>query len=380
MPQLAYFQSELRQFPWGRLERDGTFSKQFLQARFGVLDSDYRNAGFWAMPERLNPHDPSDDPLYSANSSAMGRRDTRNIKGYRHGAIMLAMEEWPTGMDVEGWKLRDETLIPVKDWKSWYEWRGLSLESPAAVLMDRVLTTYYLLTETLQVVNLRRTGRQEVDVHYLGAETELNYLPLFSELALLLPNTHINLTIFSPATEALLTGAKQHHPRSIAARDGPVWEYTAPQSTGGGSIAISLYHAPPIPPAARHMQLRPFTGAWQRTVMMLSPKDPDAIVALNAGILSYSTWYEVVSCATMANFPFACTDYAQQSQQLTVEQIPKWLTEAARAFPPGHDFHQELMRPRTRPVTVNPFHRPGQRPISQVRSPNLDNGFICRIV
>jgi hypothetical protein len=33
--------------------------------------------------------------------------------------------------------------------------------------------------------------------------------------------------------------------------------------------------------------------------MMLAPKDPDALVALNAGILSYSTWYEAVSCATM---------------------------------------------------------------------------------
>jgi hypothetical protein len=38
---------------------------------------------------------------------------------------------------------------------------------------------------------------------------------------------------------------------------------------------------------------------WERSVIMLAPKDPDALVALNAGILSYSTWREVVSCATM---------------------------------------------------------------------------------
>lgn len=123
--------------------------------------------------------------------------------------------------------------------------------------------------------------------------------PRFSELALLLPNTHINLTVFSPATHALLGHAHQRYPRSIAAREGPVWEYTAPQRTGGGSIAISLYHAPPLPSAARELNLRPFTGVWQRSVMMLAPKDPDALVALNAGILSYSTWHEVVCCATM---------------------------------------------------------------------------------
>ncbi|KAJ6565279.1 hypothetical protein DFH09DRAFT_1315065 [Mycena vulgaris] len=95
----------------------------------------------------------------------------------------------------------------------------MSLESPAAVLMDYVLTTYYLLTETLKVVDLEPLEeKQVVDVHYLGAETELNYLPLyeFSELALLLPNTHINLTIFSPAMHDLLRDAKQRYPRSIA--------------------------------------------------------------------------------------------------------------------------------------------------------------------
>ncbi|KAJ7653579.1 hypothetical protein DFH06DRAFT_1203937 [Mycena polygramma] len=395
MPMLPHFQAQLTQFPWGRIERDGTFSDKFLRARFGVLDSDYRKVGFWAIPERLNPHDITDDPLSVAGSPSMQPKDNKNLKGYTHGQMMLA-EEWPS--DVEGWKLGDEPLIPhifftgefspparprpgqVVDWKSWHEWRGLSLESPAAMLMNHVLTVYYLLTETLKVVNPHRSSgeKQVVDVHYLGAETELNYLPLFSELALLLPNTHINLTVFSPATHDLLGRAKRQYPRSIAAREGPVWEYTSPRHTGCGSIAISLYHPPPRPPMAR--QLRPFKGVWERSVMMLAPKDPDAIVAPNAGILSYSTWYEVVSCATMANIPFACTDYAQQSAQMYADHIPQWLNEAARSFSPGESLYHELLRERTRPVTVNPFHRPGQRPISQVRSPNLGNGFICQIV
>ncbi|KAJ7036262.1 hypothetical protein C8F04DRAFT_954028 [Mycena alexandri] len=395
MPQLPYFQAQLTQFPWGRLERDGTFSRKFLQARFDVLDADYRKAGFWAVPERATPHDKNNDPLYSGAAQPFTQSiDDPNLRGYTHGAMMLA-EEWPS--DVEGWKLQDEALVPhifftaqfpppprprpgqVRDWKSWYEWRGLSLESPAAVLMDHVLTTYYLLTETLKVVDLQHSSneRQVVDVHYLGMETELNYLPLFSELALLLPNTHLNLTVFSPATHSLLAYAEQRYPRPIAAREGPVWEYTAPRATGGGSIAISLYHAPPLPPIP---QLRPFTGVWQRSVVMLAPKDPDALVALNAGILSYSTWHEVVLCATMANIPFACTDYAQQTTQLCADHIPKWLTDTARGLSPDEPLRQELVMQRTHPVTVNPFHRPGQRPISQVRSPNLGNGFICRIV
>ncbi|KAJ7676429.1 hypothetical protein B0H17DRAFT_1080023 [Mycena rosella] len=398
MPQLTWFQDQLTQFPWGRLERDGTFSREFLQARFDVLDSDYRNVGFWAAPERVNPHDTTDDPVYNAGIQRFSRRNADvNLGGFAHGQMMLA-GEWPSDVDQDGWKLKNEALIPhlfftgefppparprpgqVKDWKSWYEWRALPLESPAAVLMDHVLTTYYLLTETLKVVDLHRpSGEQQVvDVHYLGAELELNFLPLFSELALLLPNTRVNLTIFSPATHALSGEAKQRYPLSIAAREGPVWEYTAPRSTGGGSIALSLYHPPPRPSMPR--TLRPFTGVWDRSVMMLSRTDPDAIVALNARILSYSTWHEVVTCCAIGNFPFACTDYAQQTVQMTADCIPEWTKDAAQNFSREENAYHELVRERTRPITVNPFHRPGQRPIPMVRSPNLGNGFICKIV
>ncbi|KAF7373122.1 hypothetical protein MSAN_00520000 [Mycena sanguinolenta] len=383
MPQLPYYQAQVSQFPWGRIERDGTFSHKFLQARFGVLDSDYRKAGFWAIPERINPHDNSDDPVFSRSAQPFRHSNKTNLKGYAHGAMMLALEEWPS--DVEWWKLQDEVLIPhyfftdqfpppvrprpgqVKDWKSWYDWRGLSFESPATVLMDHILTTYYLLTETLKVVDLQRGSkeRQVVDIHYLGAETELNYLPLFSELALLLPNTHINLTIFSPATHSLLEHAKQRYPRSIAAREGAIWGVHRPATHRRRlhrNIALS----------------RPPNTAGCPSVAAATVQG--SLVALNAGILSYSTWYEVVSCATMGNIPFACTDYAQQSVQMIADHIPEWLNEASRSFSPGEAMHQELVRQRTRPVTVNPFHRPGQRPISQVRSPNLGNGFICRLV
>ncbi|KAJ7743693.1 hypothetical protein DFH07DRAFT_777308 [Mycena maculata] len=166
---------------------------------------------------------------------------------------------------------------------------------PQSDVMDEILT-----------VGMFAPERQVVDVHYLGVETELNYLPLFSELALLLPNTHINLTIFSPATHALPGTATRQYPRSIAVRAGPVWEYTAPRSTGGSSIAISLYREKPRPPILRELKVRPFTGAWDRSVYMLVPVVPAAVVAPNAGILGH--W----RTARGHNIPFACTDYAQQ--------------------------------------------------------------------
>ncbi|KAJ7232910.1 hypothetical protein C8J57DRAFT_1250263 [Mycena rebaudengoi] len=92
MPQLPDFQAQLNQFPWGRLERDGTFSNKFLQARFDVLDYDYR---------KINLHDISDDPLFGASVQPfMQPKDNTNLTGYAHGAMMLALEEWPSDVEV----------------------------------------------------------------------------------------------------------------------------------------------------------------------------------------------------------------------------------------------------------------------------------------
>jgi len=68
----------------------------------------------------------------------------------------------------------------VKDLKSWYQWRGLSLDSPAALLMDGSLSIYHLLVDTLHVIDPNSTPekRQRLIVHFVGAEVELNFLPL----------------------------------------------------------------------------------------------------------------------------------------------------------------------------------------------------------
>lgn len=116
-------------------------------------------------------------------------------ENYMHGEVMLG-REWPT--DVDAWKLKDPKLIPrlffddefpppqkpvpgqVRDWKSWYEWRGLSMESPVALMMDFPLSVYYLILDVLKVVRVEPSSdkQQKLDLQYLGAEVELNYLPL----------------------------------------------------------------------------------------------------------------------------------------------------------------------------------------------------------
>jgi len=188
MKRLPYFTSQLKQFPWARIESDGTFSHRIFAARLGVYGPGIQ-FGFWSVPIAPEMHD--DD------------EELPHPKGYIHGEMML-QKEWPT--DIDAWKLGHKNakgdIIPrlsfttefpppprvepgqIKDWQSWYTWRGLSMASPAALLMHYHLTVYHILVDILQVAKYRdvSTERRALQIHYIGAEKELNHLPLYDLL------------------------------------------------------------------------------------------------------------------------------------------------------------------------------------------------------
>lgn len=209
MGRVPQFQRVDSQFPWLRSESDGVFLADLFKARLSLLGSG-PSYGWWSVRYEEQPHDHGEAELHKLRTSpglaaALFEPSTRTrpattikrpVPGvYMHGEIMLG-ESWPT--DVEGWKIKEEWVpklffdekapppkapLPgqVKDWESWYEWRGLSMESPAALLMDYPLSVYHLLVNVLKVVEPARLNerRSELVVHYLGAEIELNFLPLY---------------------------------------------------------------------------------------------------------------------------------------------------------------------------------------------------------
>lgn len=104
--------------------------------------------------------------------------------------------------DEEGWKLKPE-LIPYRDmanipeerrpilitdfeggvfdWDSWYKWRKLPKESPAALLMSFPMSLYQLVTHTLKLTSpdaASPSHRKSLNICLLGAEIELNFVPL----------------------------------------------------------------------------------------------------------------------------------------------------------------------------------------------------------
>ena len=183
MKRHPYFLAQLKQFPWARIEMDGTFSHRIFVARLGVYGPGI-DAGFWSVPFSPEGHDDKDLP---------------HPKGYIHGKMMLNTE-WPA--DIDAWKLghlnAKGDIIPrlsfttefppppmvepgqIKDWQSWYTWRGLSMASPAALLMHYPLSVYHILMDVLHFAKPRSISgeRQALQIHYIGAEKELNFLPL----------------------------------------------------------------------------------------------------------------------------------------------------------------------------------------------------------
>jgi hypothetical protein len=70
----------------------------------------------------------------------------------------------------------------VKDWATYYTWRKLDYESPVALRMDIVLTVYHLLTKVLGIVDTSKRAtesRRKLNIHFVGAEKELNIVPLY---------------------------------------------------------------------------------------------------------------------------------------------------------------------------------------------------------
>lgn len=120
-------------------------------------------------------------------------------------------------------------------------------------------------------------------VSFIEGATLSNYgLLRFSELALLLPNTDIEMVLFGEPARKLVLQAKKQYPGSVATNEF-VWKYTAPSKCGGGSIAIKIYTE---------------NGDWTRSVA-INGDSPDAMVGMNAGILAYQNWGDPVIFTAM---------------------------------------------------------------------------------
>jgi hypothetical protein len=104
----------------------------------------------------------------------------------------------------------------------------------------------------------------------------------FGELALLLPNTDIDILMFGKCPYDIACQAKPH---SLAAQK-YAYEYRAPDQCGSGSIRIQLYKTSPI---------------WDPMDILPQQMIPDVMIGLNAGHVNVPR--DMGPCL----FSFSCT-------------------------------------------------------------------------
>ncbi|KAJ7666809.1 hypothetical protein DFH06DRAFT_1085985 [Mycena polygramma] len=332
------------QFPWARRQQDGTFSFTTLRASRNLYGAG-AEFGWWTEDQPCCPP----KAQYLPGASLLGRQHLTERPGWK-----LTDKEIPwLNFSLGGKPLKPASYL--QDWASYYEWRGLPIESPAALLLHWPLTVYRLLTISGVIPRPPSETRRQLTVHMLGIEKEVDFLPIFGELALLLPNTDLSLVLFGPGVANLLKKVPQN-PLCLAAQP-TVFQYTAPKISGGGSISISLWRRGDF---------------WDYDQV----RRPDAMVACNAGLSSYpQTWMPVVLAARAFAIPFAVTDYNEISLKndvsLLIHRLPELLSPRLTA--------EEQRRVTASPsypyeVRLNPFMMLGPKH-SPMGGINAVNGF-----
>lgn len=178
--------------------------------------------------------------------------------------------------------------------------------------------------------------------------------------------------MYGPAVRDIVEHAKKTAPGSLAAKSSPsspVFSYTAPKESGSGSINIYL--------EGRHAD-------WPVGLPDMADFGgmPHALVAPNAGLLSYPAWGRVIVYCIMMDLPFAVTEYAEQSAETQRSAIPIMLKNTIDQIGSSLgplEMANAMRTDREHPIELNPFARPGQSAISCSRLPSLVNGFTMKV-
>ncbi|KAJ7624505.1 hypothetical protein FB45DRAFT_1060792 [Roridomyces roridus] len=350
------FKAILEQFPW---TSRGAFISCIL-VQFGLLGVDRIQVGYWAYNVKdgtiwadFNNHLAPWEPLILSEQRGW-RLPEAQIPSLENLHLANAMcPRFPPAFE--------------ESWRSYYEWRGLPITSPAALLLHWPLAVYACL-KALGIAPVHNCGfRRSLTVHYIGAEDELTFLRVFGELALLFPNTDLDIIMFGPSvSKAVESGITMDYTESARPL---VFEYTSPASCGSGTIRIFLDGHSTI--------YLPSRG---------SAEQPDAIVALHAGLGTDSSWYPVIYQAAELSIPFAVTDYDEASimairldlmeQALTCAQPSKGSTRATEKEKALFDVFKRGLRD----ITVVDIQGAAARLRKADKRTTLLNDFMCPAV
>ncbi|KAJ9563907.1 hypothetical protein OSB04_009067 [Centaurea solstitialis] len=237
-------------------------------------------------------------------------------------------------------------------WNDYYEWRGIPLDSPVAVLLHWPLTIY----QAIQVATEKQlipTTTDELCIHYLGPEKELYQLAVFGELHALLPGVQVHIDFVGPAvppdrdgeTTTLYSYARcVETDCSCKSGKGEFSSHTTPDKSS--TITIRLHSG------CYHDRYRELTKEFL----------PDLIIAPNAGVAAYKSWLPTIELIREIEIPAIFSDYCEEACHLAANCISS-MTDT----------------PPMIPVQLNPFRQPLAVEDSVLLLPCYSNCFLFGI-
>uniref|UniRef100_A0A8D2LJ65 Zinc finger MYND-type containing 15 n=1 Tax=Varanus komodoensis TaxID=61221 RepID=A0A8D2LJ65_VARKO len=235
-----------------------TFNKEgFLSAR-GLT------RGYWA----------GESMLVRAPDYGVGLR-----RGSRQPVAFLQSGESAPGQE-GGWGVALQAAPPEPptartffgSWKEYYQWRGLSLSAPPAVILTYPLTLYYIITQLApqDFPELNILNKQSLKIHVVETGKEFGVLMVFWELSVLLPHVSLELLLVGDLVPPELDGQQFLLQRDVSVHGVSVQPGLAPRSKGG----------------RRELQL----GFSARPYHLLQAPKADLVIAFNSGLALKETW------------------------------------------------------------------------------------------
>ncbi|XP_012304843.1 zinc finger MYND domain-containing protein 15 [Aotus nancymaae] len=163
-------------------------------------------------------------------------------------------------------------------WQDYYTWRGLSLDSPMAVLLTYPLTVYYVITHLVpqSFPELNIQNKQSLKIHVVEAGKEFDFVMVFWELLVLLPHVALELQFVG---DGLPPESDQQH--FTLQRDGP--KVSVRNSSG---VSARPSSGTKEKGSRRDLQIK----VSARPYHLLQGPKPDLVIGFNSGFGLKDTW------------------------------------------------------------------------------------------
>ncbi|XP_038702997.1 zinc finger MYND domain-containing protein 15 isoform X2 [Tripterygium wilfordii] len=236
----------------------------------------------------------------------------------------------------------------LSSWKDFYNWRGIPLLSPVAILLHWPLTIYHAVQVT-STISLSSGNRNGLYIHYLGPEKELTQLAAFGELRALFPGVQLHIELIGPSIP-------EHREVNCFQEDSHYATLDVAQIQRDGEKINILSYAPCVEADCICKPLNENVDTGKSSAVLLQlhrgfyhdrfkdiAKDstPDLIIAANAGVAAYPSWLPTIELIKELKVPAIFSDYCEEACHL-----------AARCI------GSVTNRPLTVRIQLNPFRQP----------------------